>query len=296
MTFIRAGVVAIFAPVLGRIGYGLTWKEAAVMVWGGLRGAVSLSLALLVDGNHLIGDRARELIFLQTTGIVTLTLIINGTTAGVVYKALKVYPPNPFRSALATQGLRNIQQEMDKSISALKQHWFHANADFEVLRKLFPNFKEAVMCDGDLVGIEMDSMDDSWHQTREWRLNPIPFLPSEAKRGAAQGIKILDFCQPAGRLNNFDKSEEVPNPVDPSPPHSGNEDADEDDPDHHGDADAHGHAHGHGHGHHSHAQQLAHIRQWLQTQDQNIEPSFAMYAHSSHLSAVVELHATGVRV
>jgi NhaP-type Na+/H+ or K+/H+ antiporter len=308
MTFIRAGVVAIFAPVLGRIGYGLTWKEAAVMVWGGLRGAVSLSLALLVDGNHLIGDRARELIFLQTTGIVTLTLIINGTTAGVVYKALKVYPPNPFRSALATQGLRNIQQEMDKSISALKQHWFHANADFEVLRKLFPNFKEAVMCDGDLVGIEMDSMDDSWHQTREWRLNPIPFLPSEAKRGAAQGIKILDFCQPAGRLNNFDKSEEVPNPVDPSPPHSGNEDADEDDPDHHGDADAHGHAHGHGHGHHSHAQQLAHIRQWLQTQDQNIEPSFAMYAHSCcvtrhtrrclvpHLSAVVELHATGVRV
>jgi NhaP-type Na+/H+ or K+/H+ antiporter len=26
-----------------------------VMVWGGLRGAVSLSLALMVDGNHLIG-------------------------------------------------------------------------------------------------------------------------------------------------------------------------------------------------------------------------------------------------
>ena len=80
-------------------------KEAAVMVWGGLRGAVSLSLALLVDGNHLIGDRAREMIFLQTTGIVALTLIINGTTSGMVYKALQVYPPNPFKPVLATQSL-----------------------------------------------------------------------------------------------------------------------------------------------------------------------------------------------
>ena len=76
--FIRSGVVALLSPLLRRIGYGLSIKEAIVMVWGGLRGAVSLSLALLVDGNHLIGARARELIFIQTAGIVTLTLVING--------------------------------------------------------------------------------------------------------------------------------------------------------------------------------------------------------------------------
>ena len=62
---------------------------------GGLRGAVSLSLALLVDGNRLIGERAREMIFIQTTGIVTLTLILNGTTAGVVYKHLQVHARTP---------------------------------------------------------------------------------------------------------------------------------------------------------------------------------------------------------
>ena len=48
MTFIRAFVVFVFSPILRKVGYGLTAKEAAVMVWGGLRGAVSLSLALLV--------------------------------------------------------------------------------------------------------------------------------------------------------------------------------------------------------------------------------------------------------
>jgi NhaP-type Na+/H+ or K+/H+ antiporter len=159
---IRALVVLAFSPILKQIGYGLTWKEAAVMVWGGLRGAVSLSLALLVDGNHLIGDRAREMIFLQTTGIVTLTLVINGTTAGAVYKALQVYPPNKFRPVLVTQGLRNLQLEMDKCIASFSQHWFHGQADLPTLLRIFPDFSEAHLFDGDLVDVQLDDMHDAW--------------------------------------------------------------------------------------------------------------------------------------
>eukprot|EP01051_Picozoa_sp_SAG22_P016443 SAG22_NODE_2324_length_2712_cov_2.484118_1_plen_747_part_10 len=87
---IRAFVIGALSPVLQQTGYGLSAKEATVMVWGGLRGAVSLSLACLVDGNHLIGERSREMIFIQTIAIVSLTLLINGTTAGMVYKALQV--------------------------------------------------------------------------------------------------------------------------------------------------------------------------------------------------------------
>jgi NhaP-type Na+/H+ or K+/H+ antiporter len=159
---IRALVVMAFSPILKHIGYGLTWKEAVVMVWGGLRGAVSLSLALLVDGNHLIGDRAREMIFLQTTGIVTLTLVINGTTAGLVYKALEVYPPNPFRPALATQGLRNLQLEMDKYMSGLSSHWFHFKANITLLKAIMPNFSEAHLFDGDLVDVDVAPLHSTW--------------------------------------------------------------------------------------------------------------------------------------
>ena len=162
MTFIRAAALLVLAPILRNIGYGLTFKEGVVMVWGGLRGAVSLSLALLVDGNHLIGDRAREMIFLQTTGIVALTLIINGTTSGMVYKWLEVYPPNPFRPVLATQGLRNLQLEMDKYIEKLKGHWFHCNAENETLKSLMPNFSEAHMYDGDLVDVIATDMHTTW--------------------------------------------------------------------------------------------------------------------------------------
>ena len=139
LTLIRAFVITALSPILTKTGYGLSWKEAAVMVWGALRGAVSLSLALLVDGNEFISQASRELIFLQTIGAVSLTLLINGTTAGMVYKALEVYPPNPFRPVLATQGLRNLQREISKTIEALDSHWFHSNANLSCVVRDHPH-------------------------------------------------------------------------------------------------------------------------------------------------------------
>ena len=159
---IRAFVIATLSPILKKTGYGLSVKEAAVMVWGGLRGAVSLSLACLVDGNHLIGERSREMIFIQTIAVVSLTLLVNGTTAGMVYKALQVYPSNPFRPILATQGLRNLQLEIDKAARQLRKHWFYSNADIECLQHLIPNFNNAQIYDGDLIDVDLVRDPTTW--------------------------------------------------------------------------------------------------------------------------------------
>ena len=199
---IRAGVVALLSPILTKIGYGLSVKEAAVMVWGGLRGAVSLSLALLIDANHLIGDRAREMIFLQTTGIVALTLIINGTTSGMVYKKLNVYPPNPYRPALATQGLRTVHSEMLRYIRTLNEHWFHSNADMDVLISLMPDFSQAHMLDGDLVGIETKPMHSLWSRVMEDQLVPTTLASPDngmsERSVAGNEIRITELCSQAG--------------------------------------------------------------------------------------------------
>ena len=40
--------MTVLSPLLSRIGYGLTWRNTTVVVWGGLRGAVGLALALMV--------------------------------------------------------------------------------------------------------------------------------------------------------------------------------------------------------------------------------------------------------
>lgn len=47
----RGVVVSILFPFLRYFGYGLDWKEAIILVWAGLRGAVALSLSLSVKAS-----------------------------------------------------------------------------------------------------------------------------------------------------------------------------------------------------------------------------------------------------
>lgn len=42
----RIIVVGVSYPFLWYFGYGLDWKEAIILIWSGLRGAVALSLSL----------------------------------------------------------------------------------------------------------------------------------------------------------------------------------------------------------------------------------------------------------
>ena len=39
-------MIAVCFPALRRTGYSTSWEQALFMVWGGLRGAVGLALAL----------------------------------------------------------------------------------------------------------------------------------------------------------------------------------------------------------------------------------------------------------
>nr|GMD79502.1 sodium/hydrogen exchanger 8 isoform X1 [Ipomoea batatas] len=47
----RVVVVGALFPLLRCFGYGLDWKEATILVWSGLRGAVALSLSLSVKAS-----------------------------------------------------------------------------------------------------------------------------------------------------------------------------------------------------------------------------------------------------
>mmetsp|Transcript_49223 Transcript_49223/g.123379 ORF Transcript_49223/g.123379 Transcript_49223/m.123379 type:complete len:88 (+) Transcript_49223:1-264(+) len=58
--FARALVILLFWRFLSTWGYGLNWKEAVVLWWGGLRGAVGLSLALEMEHNPLLSNGLRD--------------------------------------------------------------------------------------------------------------------------------------------------------------------------------------------------------------------------------------------
>ena len=62
---IRGGVIAFFAPLLSKLGYGLTMGEGIMMTYGGLRGAVSLAMALMLDADLTVNKDLRDLVVFQ---------------------------------------------------------------------------------------------------------------------------------------------------------------------------------------------------------------------------------------
>ncbi|XP_077994372.1 sperm-specific sodium:proton exchanger-like [Glandiceps talaboti] len=133
VNIIRAIAIALFSPILSRIGYGLSWRNAAVMTWGGLRGAVGLALALLVVSTEEIDQKkVGSKVLLHTSGIVILTLCVNATTIQSLLRVLGMSDISiPKRIAMAG-AVRRLRESQSRTFAMLKADRFLADADWEM--------------------------------------------------------------------------------------------------------------------------------------------------------------------
>jgi monovalent cation:H+ antiporter, CPA1 family len=78
----RAATVFGLLPVFERIGFSqrIDARFKGAMLWGGLRGAISLALALAVTENADLPESVRDFVAASVTGMVLMTLFINGIT------------------------------------------------------------------------------------------------------------------------------------------------------------------------------------------------------------------------
>lgn len=79
--FIRGFTILIFYPILKSSGNLITNKEIVFLVYGGLRGAIGICLALLVAVDDHLSVRFRHLVIFYMCGMVMLTILVNGLTS-----------------------------------------------------------------------------------------------------------------------------------------------------------------------------------------------------------------------
>jgi Na+:H+ antiporter len=103
----RALVLYVLVPILTalRLSQHIDNKFKAVILWGGLRGAVTLALALAVTENQAIDPAVQRFIAVLATGFVLFTLLISGTTLRMLIGVLGLDRLSPFDQALRTQVL-----------------------------------------------------------------------------------------------------------------------------------------------------------------------------------------------
>lgn len=98
MMAIRLAMLQLLFPLLKRMGIGCNKKDIYVMWWGGLRGAVGLSLALymrrLADQGKIEKAYGEKCVWL-VAGCAALTLVINATTCSALIDYLGVRGESP---------------------------------------------------------------------------------------------------------------------------------------------------------------------------------------------------------
>ncbi len=135
LTLIRTISVIMLMPILKHIGTGITRQKATVLIWGGLRGAVSLSLALSIAQDTNIPIQLREEILFLTAGIVFLTMVINGSTMEWLLHILKLDKLPIAKEASVLKAQIELDKQMDGYISTLVHNPFFNMVKFGSIRK-----------------------------------------------------------------------------------------------------------------------------------------------------------------
>src|ERR1700732_1270763 len=121
----RAAVLFGLLPRLSalRLSQRVSGAYKLVITWGGLRGALTLTLALAVTENTRIDPTMRDFVAVLATGFVLFTLLVNGLTLRPVIRLLQLDRLSPLNQALRNKVLALSLADVRDVVSKLAQEY-----------------------------------------------------------------------------------------------------------------------------------------------------------------------------
>ena len=141
---IRALSILLLRPFMTQIAYGISLKETALLSYSGLRGAVGLILALIIDDDTRIDSKTGARFLFHSAGIAALTLLINGTTVGHLIRLLGLSSQTTARRKVFESAVKHIHQKQEEGMGSFKHHEFYFDADWTQIRKIFDDFVKSL--------------------------------------------------------------------------------------------------------------------------------------------------------
>ncbi|UWQ85963.1 cation:proton antiporter [Leisingera caerulea] len=121
----RALILFVMMPALSglRLSPAIDRSYRAAILWGGLRGALTLALALAVTENALIPHETKRLVGILATGFVLFTLLVQGTTLRWVVSRLGLDRLSAFDAALSQQAVAVALQTVREEVAGVTQSY-----------------------------------------------------------------------------------------------------------------------------------------------------------------------------
>ncbi len=152
-----------------------------IMLWGGLRGAVSLALALSVMENAAFGPETQKFIGVLVTGFVLFTLLVNATTIGALLNLLGLNQLSPIDQIIRNRALKHSLTKIQNTLKS-KASSYNINPD---------------LSDGILGQYQVD----------EKEVDDLLSQPKELSENDWIRVGLLDLCtlERAGYLKQFEE-------------------------------------------------------------------------------------------
>lgn len=132
----RGAVLFGILPVLSkaRLSRPVPTRYKVTMLWGGLRGAITLALVLAVTENPRVPSQAAHFVATVATGFVLFTLLVNGTTLRALVVRLGLDRLSPRDEALRRQVLAiGLEEIRDRTRALADELGFSAGASAHVV-------------------------------------------------------------------------------------------------------------------------------------------------------------------
>jgi NhaP-type Na+/H+ or K+/H+ antiporter len=202
----RAIMLVILYPFMKKTGYGLPIKDAVVVWFGALRGAIALALALIVLGvsdqkvAEYVGvslenaaNIKNQFLFL-IAGTVTLTLLVNATTIKLLVMKLGLLKVAPAKELMVYTANENLKESVEEHINELNSDRYLKKADWDIVKQYVPatptiaeevkNAKIETIAETRRRLLEKEKA-SYWYQFKEG------LLGAEAVQGLSDGINEL---------------------------------------------------------------------------------------------------------
>ena len=131
----------LFVP-LKLIGDGFSFKEMMIIFWGGLRGALSLALVLIIQVTPIenedaaFNSKTKNLALFHVIMQVCMTLMINGTTCGWVLKKTQIIENNNVKLNFKRLFLMKTKMIGNEKFSDIKHDEYFDLAEWMGVEKL----------------------------------------------------------------------------------------------------------------------------------------------------------------
>ena len=137
VNLIRAFILLLATPSLLCFSKDLNWSPGnfALVTWGGLRGAIGLTLSLVLESDDGIIANVRDKIMFQVAGIVVGTMVINGITTRNVVRYFKLDKVEERRKRIMKDRFAKLLIEQEQNLQDVGANPAFYDTNWERLQK-----------------------------------------------------------------------------------------------------------------------------------------------------------------